>query len=146
MEYQSMEINDYAPDKRNVLEYRSMKPGRELDAEIAKLLGWTNVKLDCWAFYGKGWYGTHPNLERTVIPHYSTEIKEAWGAWEWVEENKPEWELNYALSKNADDIPALLGYEKLDGQWYCEELLTGETYPHLICLAALMVSQWKLCR
>jgi hypothetical protein len=97
----------------------TMQPGRELDALVARVIGWNGVS----------WTGESPA--------YSTDPAAAMQAWAWLEENNP-WKrpdtIAFALTRDDDGRPSVLhiyGYDEY------ETITTGNDYPHVIALAVV---------
>lgn len=120
-----------------------MKPGRELDKLVAEAMGYTSLKQG--RLPGE-LYGHHPARsssedELRYVPHYSTDGKAAWEAWEWLEQNHP----IIKNGKHSIALGRLRGKEALVYTEYGGEvddiIATGETYPHAICLAVLATKE-----
>ena len=112
---------------------------RQLDVAVAEMMGWKNISqyspysgvLD-----GKDWWGEHPHIPgRFTIPHYSTQIADAWQVVQWLE-------------GQADGQICLMRVVDVDGViWQCEFQVKryryegachlGDTAPEAICRAAL---------
>jgi hypothetical protein len=136
-------------DRQTVLK---LEPGRELDVEVARVLGWTGF---CEVTVRSGspdlpplveWEGYPTGLEevREIVPYYSTSWEDAGKAVEeWVESTE-------------------YGKLRLSGSnyhgWYCGLLwgpgnqgegsvppVPGESGPHAFCRALLLASLegWK---
>lgn len=125
----------------------NQQPGRELDKQVAVIMGYDSF----WQDKQTGeWYAFHPdhtNLEdeRIPVPRYSTDGYAAWEAWEWLEATKP-WKYKHVvmgLSNRGEGWgdppkPSVIIYEPSDYPvWNIEREIEGDTYPHAICLAIL---------
>jgi hypothetical protein len=136
------------------LDVTTLEAGRELDARIAELLGWKNVRFDgeevtvdahSFTRYPMGWHGEKPGLPpgwRTDIPHYSTYIGAAWEVveqliergvvsvrlewWGGSPDEGPDWEA-------IIDLPV----PRPPSQPDCVVLARADTAPLAICRAAL---------
>jgi hypothetical protein len=68
--------------------------GRALDAAVAQLLGWKDIRPDCYTPSGQALCGTRPDGEgpwrngRDYIPRYSTDIFAAWQVFVWLTERE----------------------------------------------------------
>lgn len=104
-----------------------MEPGRELDEEIAKILGWTSVEDG---------FGVRDRKMKS-IPNYSTDWAAAGEAWEWLEENHP-WEgLCLWLGHNCPDCTPCVFVTRENGKTDEDFYVFGQTYPHAIALAVV---------
>lgn len=114
-----------------------MQAGREMDALVAELLGWTEVKKE--ESYIVGGHGTgimpgettingNGNLLRSYIPLYSTDIAAAWIVAEKMAEEWPD----FGVSHDNDGWTTLWGF---DGHGW--DTATAETAPLAICRATL---------
>lgn len=105
-----------------------MNPGRELDQFVA-------TRVMGWEINGRGAVNAHG--EYSIIPHYSTSIKDAWDVVEKLTENE-DTTVEITPSKKNDEVSVSIRfYDKeediLAGPFY----FTRKTAPHAICLAAL---------
>lgn len=116
-----------------------MKFGRELDALIAeKVMGWTNV-IDNSVTHMTGGQllGVSPDeraspftgyLAKTYVPHYSTDMTDAWKVVEKI--------ASCAIEHERDECRVVAIAFRGDGLPY-EGRATCKTAPLAICLAAL---------
>lgn len=132
-----------------------MKPGREFDKVVAEAMGYADLRRGRLA--GE-LYGHHPTRSKSkdelrYVPHYSTDTAASMEAFGWLEENHPWLYLDRWGGQKAD---LLLG--RKDGKpavyvmrsyWDSSNMdggvnlaITGETYPHAICLAILEIKEW----
>ncbi len=99
-----------------------MKPGRELDALVAeKVMGW---KMDASAV----WHGPGPSC--LVLPHYSTDIADAWEIVEKLQSQ--DWAC--ILDNVKDFLGNWQAHFEKDRRACTAE---SESAPHAIALAAL---------
>lgn len=140
-------------------EILAMKPGRELDARVARAVGWTDVSYqlggrylnpkDEWPVEYEGWFGKPPRWNGSAddllpeVPYYSTEIA---AAWELVDElhARGMWlsinTLTNVIHVNADsDRPYLRSVTSRPMRLVA--LSVGESVPHSICLAFLLAME-----
>lgn len=136
-------------DEMAEINYDAMEAGREMDKYVAEMLGWKRIQLvdEGWADVHNNWHpdfvGTKGGV-RTTIPHYSTDIVEAWKVWEHAKRSGLQLELLYDeyVFSNADNtfgyLASLFGFT--DDQ---DVFATGaaRTAPHAICIAALKIHQ-----
>lgn len=121
-----------------------MKPGRELDFEIAiKVMGWTRDNYGDWDYKGsQAWrrndYGEHSFFHEEFNPgahpfppHYSTSIEAAWEVVELLRSK----EIFLVL----DNCEFEQAYEAEFTDFYETHRCStrSDTAPHAICLAAL---------
>jgi hypothetical protein len=113
-----------------------MADSRQLDAEVAALMGWQPIS---WRTEGEetDLWGYHPDSPvARVLPHYSSDIAAAWAVVEKMAEiyGKGVW-IQVALTDGLDS----------EGPWICQLSYTGgpmiaeqgaETAPQAICKAA----------
>lgn len=120
-----------------------MKPGRELDKLVALVFGWKE-----WEFGNPGRDGQEAFRYKTlvppeydgsdlqhlsmIIPYYSTDMRAAWRAWEWLEQYYTTGGV--CLVRGLDSAPSVI---TLDRGCLDNTLATGESYPHAIALAVL---------
>lgn len=92
----------------------TMQPGQELDALVARVIGWIS------------WTGE--------TPAYSTDPAAAMEAWGWLEENMPEsWGVPLALTRDYySNAPSVVFRRK-----GVDMVISGETYSHAIALAVV---------
>lgn len=109
----------------------AMRPGRELDALVARVMHRANVVNHP----DRAIYSEAIESARDIPPAYSTVIAVAMGAWAWLEENNP-WKrpdtIAFSLTRDDDGRPSVLhiyGYDEY------ATIATGTTYPHAISLA-----------
>lgn len=59
---------------------------REIDAKVAEAMGWTNVRRDTGDISSDFWRDKDPKsvYERSLIPHFSQRIDDAWEIVEWM--------------------------------------------------------------
>lgn len=143
-----------------------MKPGRELDKLVARVFGWKE-----WEFGSPGRDGQEAfryktlvppeydgsNLQHLnmIIPHYSTDIRAAMDAWDWLEKNNSWDKAGFFLGKveefdESGDKMQHLGvfllkddYVDMGVLYDLEKIAVGETYPHAIALAILETTKEK---
>jgi hypothetical protein len=79
---------------------RGERQGRELDAEIARFLGWANVEPNCYTPIGKEWCGDDPegaggfyHTGRKIVPRFSESIEAAMEAVEKMRERGYGWTI-----------------------------------------------------
>jgi len=118
-----------------------MKAGRELDARIAEdVFGRDIRKIEFASKYELPIYryeGTDINSGDSKIPHYSTQIADAWPV---VEKLKEKWG---SIDIRGDgDNEWVVGWN-CDGMFFLDDTFAGAVYaptaPLAICLAALAV-------
>lgn len=119
----------------------TLQPSRELDALVARVMGWTNIH---WTDteYGLHPFGKEPGSNNgggVMLPFFSADGKAAMDAWAWLEENKPEsWE-RLVLGRDDNSRPAVVeiaGGSQFEGH-FIEPIAAGKTYPHAIALAVV---------
>lgn len=115
-----------------------MKSGRELDALVAeKVMGWTGIKpylksVGQHEFLTYvGWF-QEDGLPKVEIPHYSTDIAEAWKV---VEKFKGDRDIR--IDSDFDG-----GYWVYPSPVF-NKPIHAKTAPHAICLAALNIVNQK---
>lgn len=96
-----------------------MKPGNELDEKIADIVYPT-------------WRDDFGKSDWSDLPCYSTDIGDAWIAWEWLEKRR--YYFWISLQRDNENRPAVYRHG-ISGNRV--EVASGETYPHAICLAVL---------
>ncbi len=102
-----------------------MKPGRELDALIAKkVMGIKDVQMTVGFGPVYDFTGAQ-GMPRKVVPNYSTDIR---AAWELVKKLAPSGYMVQIVQRGTNDYWVSVK----DG-----EIIFAETAPHAICLAAL---------
>ena len=119
-----------------------MNAGRELDALVAEKVMGLNFP-DNYLEAEKRWVNLDPTpadciIMMNVIPHYSTQIADAWRV---VEKLLPHFRLEYY---DAEAVEGHTDYTDTTG-WHCDFWLdsghgcaeAGATAPLAICLAAL---------
>lgn len=121
-----------------------MATNRELDAEVARLMGWTNVEPDCYTPIGKEWCGDDPSgaegfnrTGRKIVPHYSESIAAAMEVVAKLEKDNMISLTHFANMPSEDRWIVSLsscapGYIDVRGE--------ASTLPEAICRAALQVA------
>lgn len=108
-----------------------MEPGSKLDIAVAKAIGWTNIN---------GIEGFDINQTQSIVLDFSTSMNAAMVAFEWLEQHHP-WgsRIQIALCREFySKEPSVLIWEIGElGEVEAERSITGDTYPHAICLAIL---------
>jgi hypothetical protein len=116
-----------------------MRPGRELDKLVFEAMG---GKVDTT----KRSIGGNPTwIDKNGFQYYegeyspSTDIDQAMDLWEWLEKESPWGQIALGRSKGQPCVLQLLPpvTKNFPHSWGIEEVATGETYPHAICLAVL---------
>lgn len=136
-----------------------MRAGRELDRLVAEAMGqtdfghprfsWSEVPLED----GDGWDGwicprcwtSEKDKENPCIKMYSTDIRKAMEAWEWLEQNNPWGQIAFSRSKGQPCVLQLSPpfTRNFPNSWDVEEITVGESYPHAIALAVIKASEVK---
>lgn len=92
-----------------------MKPGRELDKLVAKIVGYPG----------------------RIPPQYSTSSVKAIELFEWLEQNNP-WDGSLIMGR----LFRQQGFGPFIGRYGLDDVIAwGDTYPHAICLAILEVAK-----
>jgi hypothetical protein len=113
------------------INYDELKPGRDLDALVAKMKGWTDID---WHFDrtwpGEQWMGGNPfgDQERYVeeVPHFSTDIAAALEGVEELDELYIEWSKKGWFVMIGEDF---------------DTATRSSTLPHAICIARLKAAE-----
>ena len=110
-------------------EILAMKPDRELDALVSKMV--FNIKTEyCHWFEGSTRHYDYMNDNHEIIPHYSTDISAAWEVFEWL------------IAKHSDatlTFPWCIAANFDGGDWCRWKVRAeGESAPEVICKAALI--------
>ena len=113
------------------------KASRELDACVAKAMGWTDIKplgTKPLGYKGQIWVGIDPQRKDThpvPMPHYSTDIRDAMELW------KDGWHLT---QRGSNHIGGMDGYWviKTISPMATHEISIAETPALAICHAFLM--------
>jgi hypothetical protein len=114
-----------------------MKPGRDLDAQIARdVMGWWRVKHNLGFEDAKGpvWQGNNPatpNILDSPIPKFSRDISAAWSIVEHFRGNGTGFEINDQNGLPEKGMPFWAVFKG-------HNPAIGSSVPHAICLAALM--------
>lgn len=105
-----------------------MKTGDELDEKVADIVY-------------PNWRDNFGKPDWPDLPHYSTDIKEAMVAFEWLEQNHPWGEVRLLLGRNCKDCSPFVFVTGKDGFTDEDFYILGHTYEEAICLAALQAKE-----
>lgn len=115
--------------------------GRELDVEVARLMGW----VDFWEgrdefreylmAYPPNEQAMGINAERVPVPPYSTDISAAWLVVDWMREHVPDY---HALRMETVPLGYMVAfYSHKNPLDRAGAFVAAETAPLAICLAVL---------
>ncbi|MBU7319007.1 BC1872 family protein [Paenibacillus oleatilyticus] len=124
----------------NEQQVRDMKPGRELDALVAKAMGWTNfspIDPNCDHAVGVDGYRRNFALDpsdgkQKPFPLYSTDISAAWE----VVEKFPLSIIERTEIFVGEVTYTITIYPRSDSDAFYTE--SSREFPHAVCLAALL--------
>ena len=127
----------------STLSRQIVKTGRDLDAEVARLLGWANVEPDCYTPIGKELCGDDPEgtggfnrTGRKIVPRYSERIEAAMQVVERLI-NAP-FRYRVLTDQGGDHKSVLVEIKRISGDaWIYIARVEAETLPLAICRAAL---------
>ncbi len=104
---------------------------REFDVCVAKALGWKEIRP--YAIINRGWYGINLSGNLQVVPHYSTDIRDATPLW------KDDWVLEkVSYGDNETRIKVWNKRDYLGFKQIASPLAIAETLEVALCHATLI--------